>query len=81
MPAAAMRLPSGDIASAITGVGDACTLPRTSPAGDNEIQFAVGAAGDDLAVRARPPTAFKGDGSVTMFAAPPASGQRRKVAS
>ncbi len=51
MPAAATRVPSGEIASAITGVGDACRLPSTSPAGDEEIQLSVGAAGDDLAVR------------------------------
>ena len=34
IPAAATRLPSGEMATAIIGVGEASTSPRTSPFGD-----------------------------------------------
>src|SRR6185437_4470053 len=73
IPAAATRVPSGDIASAITGVGDACRLPSTSPAGDRKYNF-PSAPPVTISPSRATATAFNGDGSVTMFAAPPASG-------
>ena len=50
MPAAATSLPSGEIASAMIGVGDACNSPRMLALRREEIDLAVGAGRDDLAV-------------------------------
>ena len=54
MPAAATSAPSPDTATAMIGVWPLSISPRCSPSRREEEHPAVGAAGDDLAVAARP---------------------------
>ena len=81
MPAAATSLPSGEIATAMIGVGEACRSPRNLALRRQEIDFAVGAGGDDLAV-GRDRHGIERRRQVVHASLPsPASGQMRNVAS
>ena len=80
MPAAATSAPSRESASAINGVGEACTCrSRGPPHRGNTPRRSRAAA--TISPSGATATAESGAGSVTMVAGAPSSGQTRSVRS
>ncbi len=80
MPAAATSAPSRETASAITGVGEACTVLSSRPAASRKYTAPLCAAAT-ISPSLATATAESGAGSVMMVAGAPSSGQMRSVRS
>ena len=80
MPAAATKLPSGETAMAITGVGDASTSATVFATWQQEIDLSIGARGNDFPV-GRNRHRVSGVGRLRTISPPFLMGQIRIVAS